>query len=228
MSLHVVVEGEGDRGALEALIAKIREMQGLTDLPRVPRSYGVSKRPLNVAYPQATARQRANAKQRIEDCCEQYRRRAGVTALLLTSDSEDVCPRDLAPELATWVRDLRLPFPVAVVLFYREYETMFLAASQTLQGQSLRGRVERPGLPAGAIFPGDPEAKRGAKEWLGQQLGRKYVESIDQEALTRTLDLTDSRLGELSSFRRLCSALRFLEKHAGSTASGKVYPNDHI
>jgi hypothetical protein len=50
------------------------------------------------------------------------------------------------------------------------------------------------------------------------------VETIDQEAFTRTLDMADTRLGQLSSFRRLRQALAFLAQHAGSTTSGMVYP----
>jgi hypothetical protein len=216
MNLFVVVEGDGDHDALPVLIAKLAGVLGLSNLPHIARNRGASVAPLNADKPRGRAR--------VEARCEIYRARPGVCALLLTQDSEDSCPKDLAPEIASWIRPLDLPFPVAVVLFYREYETMFLAASGTLRGKELKGQVGRTGLPTSAVYHGDPEARRDAKGWLGEQLGRRYTETIDQEAFTRTLDFTDPVLGNLSSFRRLGSALKFLATHAGSGKSGIAYP----
>lgn len=214
MGLFMVVEGEGDKAALPALVAKVSQAEGIV-LPYVPGA-GVSVRQLHMAT--------ARGQEEIEKVCELYRSRSGVDALLLTQDSDDTCPRDLAPEIAAWVRPLSLDFPVALVLFYREYETLFLAGSASLQGKPLRGSGDRPGLPPGAVFHGDPEARRGAKGWVSERLGRRYVETIDQLAFTRTLELGDQALQNLSSFRRLRSGLAFLGRHAGSGQRGKVYP----
>lgn len=215
MSLFVVVEGRGDQDAVPVLIAKLAGMHRIVSLPDIPKG-GVAAIQLHLDM--------ARGQERLQELCESYRVRPGVTALLVTQDSEDACPRDVAPEIAGWVRLLQLPFPVAVVLFYREYETLFLAASHTLQGRTLRGPVVRAGLPAGAIFAGDPEGPRDAKGWVGRQLGRRYLETIDQSAFTRTLDLADEGLSRLSSFRRLRFGLEFLGDHAGTEQRGMVYP----
>src|SRR5216683_4265388 len=114
MSLFVVVEGPGDQEAVPVLIAKLAQADGVAALPRIPRG-GVGIDQLNL--------DKTNGRTRVQKRCEGYRARGGVTALLITQDSDDACPRDLAPEVAGWVKPLGLPFPVAVVLFYREYET---------------------------------------------------------------------------------------------------------
>jgi hypothetical protein len=215
MSLFALVEGDGDRHALPPLVTKLALFAGIEGLPHIPRE-GVSTYPLNA--------DRNRGQGRVLDRCELYRARPRVSALLLTQDADDACPKNWAPTIAGWIRPLQLPFPVAVVLFYREYETMFLAASQSLQGQPLQGQVQRAGLPAGAVFQGNPETPRSAKGWIREQLGRPYVETIDQEAFTRTLDMADGRLGQLSSFRRLRQALAFLAEHASSVTRGMVYP----
>lgn len=214
MSLFVVVEGRGDQDAVPVLIAKLAEWAHVVSLPHIPRG-GVASIQLHLNMPRG--------QERLQKLREAYRVRPGVSALLVTQDSEDACPRDVTPDFAGWVRELGLAFPVAVVLFYREYETLFLAASHSLQGRRLRGPVERPGLPPGAIFAGDPEGPRDAKGWVGRQLGRRYLETIDQSAFTRTMDLADEGLSRLSSFRRLRCGLEFLGDHAGTGQRGMVY-----
>ncbi len=215
MSLRVVVEGQGDRDAIPVLVAKVKHKLDISDLPHIPRDGGVWVQQLNS--------DKGRGGLRIEAMCELHRRRA-PSALLITQDSEDTCPRDHAPEVAGWIRPLDLPFPVAVVFFYREYETIFLAAAETLRGARLRGIVDRSGLPESAVHLGDPEQARDAKGWMSERLGRRYVETIDQEAFTRALDLDDSGLRALSSYRRLVSGLRYLAAHAASGERGKVYP----
>jgi hypothetical protein len=56
----------------------------------------------------------------------------------------------------------------------------------------LRGRR---GLAHDLNPPPDPEAIRGAKEWLGDHMtsGRRYQETLDQPALTASFDLSAAR-----------------------------------
>jgi len=214
VSLYLVVEGDGEVGALPALVERLKQHLGLA-VPFIPRAGGVMRYQLHLDVPRGHSE--------VERICELCRSR-GPSAVLVTQDSEDACPRNAAPQVAGWIRALALPFPVAVVLFYREYETLFLAASQTLQGSRLGGHVGRPGLPVGAVYRGDPEIVRNAKGWISEQLPRRYSPMLDQEAFTRTLDLGDPGLATLSSYRRLCNALRFLASHTESPQPGLVYP----
>ncbi|MGH9072392.1 MAG: hypothetical protein ACRDX8_14820, partial [Acidimicrobiales bacterium] len=148
MSLYVVVEGHGERQALPALVGRLRSLLGLAALPYIPRDGGVSRAQLHL--------DRQRGQDEVAALCLQWRSRA-PSAVLVTQDSDDACPKDAAPTVAGWIRQHNLRFPVAVVLFYREYETMFLAASASLAGARLVGSVPRAGLPPGAVYHGDPE-----------------------------------------------------------------------
>lgn len=91
---------------------------------------------------------------------------------------------------------LAQPHDVSVIIAKREFETWFLTAAQSLGG--LRGLCE------GLTAPRDPEAIRGAKEWLSRNMvpGKKYSPTVDQTALVAKMDLTVAR--SCKSFDRLC------------------------
>jgi hypothetical protein len=76
--------------------------------------------------------------------------------------------------------------PIALVLAKREFEAWFLAASASLRG--IRG------LPRDLEPPPDPEAIRGAKEWLNSRMvPNGYSPTADQPALTAQFDLASAR-----------------------------------
>ncbi len=95
--------------------------------------------------------------------------------------------------------------PLAVVLARSEFESWFIAAAE-----SLRGRC---GLPDDLEAPRDPEAIRGAKEWLGRHMRRRYVETLDQPALTALFDLDAARRAD--SFDKCRREIERLLKSAG-------------
>lgn len=218
MSLFVVAEGEGDRAALPVLIDSVRRHLQLKSLPYIP-SGGCAVDNLHFEH--------SNLPDRLEKCCERYRPRAvKVKALLIAQDSDSLCPKSSAVEAATLVRGKGLPFPVAIVFFYREFETFFLAGVATMAGRPLKMETGRelPGLspdppPVRAIETMAPVA------WINAQRTRKYKKTIEQVLFTRLLDHEDPNLQALSSYRRLCAALSFLDRHvANGSGSGAVYP----
>jgi hypothetical protein len=85
---------------------------------------------------------------------------------------------------------------LSIVIPKYEFETWFLAAAESLGG--LRG------LRHGILPPPNPEAIRGAKEWLSRNMtpGKKYSPSVDQVALVAAMNLTAAR--SCRSFDRLC------------------------
>lgn len=212
----ILVEGEGEEQAAPELISRLWKDLGLSPIPwqntwRCPASH---KRPaLMEACDRLRMRNRfAKARDMVE-------------ALLVLRDADDDCPKSLGPEMAGWLRSERLPFPSAVVLFHREFETLFLPCLSRMAGKTwmnARG-VERGGFPPQISFEGDLEGTRGVKEWLSTQLpkGKSYKPTQDQFPLTRMLDFDDLRQSGLPSFGTLERALRFLD---GARGRSEVYP----
>jgi hypothetical protein len=155
--------------------------------------------------------------------CELLRSKPQCERALLLRDEDDLCPKDRGPETAAWVKELQLPFPVAVVLPYREFEAWFLPCAHLMAGKPLvSGPIERPGLEEGTAFTGDVESIRGVKEWLSKHFagGKAYKPTLDQLPMTQMIDLPTLRAANVPSFGTFERALRFL-----STASpGDVYP----
>ncbi len=152
------------------------------------------------------------------------RSKLDVGGLLILRDEDDMCPRDLAPKMATKLRDLRLPFPVAYVLLHPEYEVLFLPCLKQMTGTFPDGR---PGLVADVTWDGDNwEIRRGIKEWLGKHFppGRSYKPTVDQAIMTRKIDLDVLRKSDVPCFGSLERGIRVLCEQKGSR--GVVYPSD--
>ena len=111
----------------------------------------------------------------------------GQGAILIIFDSDDDCPAELGPVLLHRASQARSDLPIAVVLAKYEFEAWFLAAAESLRGQR--------GLGGNIHPPNDPEAIRGAKEWLSQRMesNRTYRETQDQPALTALFDIKQAR-----------------------------------
>jgi len=187
MAAHIasVVEGHGETEALPILI---RRLIATVNPPlavdvvrpiRVPRSTLLKHGELERAVQLAALNARPDG------------------AVLVVLDAEDDCPRTMAPELLERVRSAIGHLPAALALAKREFEAWFLAAVESL--------CERRGLPPDLEAPPDPEAVRGAKEWLSDRmpLGQRYSETLDQPALAAVFDLECSRQRS-RSFDKLC------------------------
>lgn len=211
MRTYVLVEGHGEEDAVGNLLSRLAIECAPALLPfarpiRVP----------NAASDDSVARY-----------AELVRAKADAHAMLTLRDDEDGCPKVDAPPLAARLRLLRLPFPSAAVLAYREYESLFLPCIEIMAGKPLDGPGgPRGGLRADASYEGDFEAKRGVKEWLTSQMpaGRSYKPTVDQLPLTRMVDFALVRDKGLPWFGSLERALRFLESNLGHPCV--AYPPD--
>lgn len=222
MSLYIVREGKGEADAMPALVGKVMAHLGLGHPYPSPKT--------NWKKPLITQRH-------VIDACEAIRSASDCHGLLLTrdADNDDLkdlanpqdpdCPKTWGPAIADWVRDLNLPFPTAVVLFYKEYETLFLSGAEGMAGQPLKG-------PSGEVIltiaedvasHSQPEHPRDAKGWVKNQLVPRYKPTLHQTSLTQMLDLEQMDTKALSSYRRLRSALQFLADNQ-APGSGMVYP----
>jgi hypothetical protein len=170
-----VVEGHGDREAVPIVIRRIAEK---LDPALV----------VHIAPPIRTPKSKLLKPGELERAVELAARKVGSHgAVLVVLDSDDDCPAQVGPELLKRIIQVRSNIVLAVVLAKREFETWFLAAAESLRGQR--------GLSKDLYSPSDPEAVRGAKEWLSQRMesGRTYSDTLDQPALAACFDFDLAR-----------------------------------
>ena len=132
----------------------------------------------------------------LERAVELAARQAGEDgSILILLDADDDCPAQLAPEVLQRANAARQDRNIRVVFAKREYEAWFLAAADSIAGES--------GIDDAATPPTDPEAIRGAKEWLGAHMppGQRYRATLHQAALTEVFDLDAAR--SAPSFNKL-------------------------
>jgi hypothetical protein len=185
MKIQPIVEGHGEVSAVPVLMRRLRDQAGVYDID-------IGK-PIRRKLSELVTRegiQRAVRLAAIQQDCG---------AILILFDSEDSCPRELAPQLQEWAVMAAGFLPCSVVLAYREYETWFLSAIESLRGQC--------GIRLNADPPLNPESRRGAKEALERYMppGCSYHETIDQARLTAHLDL-NLAYQRSRSFRKLVKA----------------------
>ncbi len=207
----LVVEGHGEVAAAQTLVSRLWVDLGLPA----------------VAWSRTPIRgQRLTQRSGVERACSLVRSKPDARLLLILRDEDDRCPRESAPEAARWVQEARLPFPTAIVLLRREFESLFLPCVHLMAGRPLvdERAVARSGLLQGTAFNGDPESVRGAKEWLGRHFGpgRTYKPTVDQLPMTKMLDFATLRTSGLPSFGTLERALQFLSDNRGVPSA--VYP----
>jgi hypothetical protein len=203
---YVLVEGHGELGAVDNLVHRLSADLDLQQL-----------------WAPAVRRPNLHLKIGLEQGASLIRAKGDAAALLVVRDEDDECPKAQAPVMAEWLRELRLPFPAAVVLFHPEYEVLFLPCLDRMAGKLLgTGAGARPGLRAGARWEGHWEARRGIKEWLSAQFppNRSYKPTLYQLPMTRMLDFSVLRGSDLACFGTLERVLRFLAEGK----AGEVYP----
>ncbi len=101
-----------------------------------------------------------------------------------------------------------------MVLFFREYETLFLPCLHVMAGRPVRDDrgIDLAPLAADARFSGDPQSVRDAKKAINTFLPRTHPhkETTHQLAFTRLLDLSTLRASGLPCFGTLERATSFL------------------
>jgi hypothetical protein len=124
-------------------------------------------------------------------------------AVLILVDSDDECPVELARAFVGRLQQRGVARPTVVVCAARAYETWLIAGNDEVVRKiaSAHPSVER------AID--DVDSIRGPKGKIDATFpsGTAYRETIDQESMTRSLDL-DLALQRSRSFRRLHTAIQ--------------------
>ncbi len=197
--IATVVEGHGETEALPVLIRRFRdEINPALPLHAAP--------PIRI--PRCTLLKPGELERAVQLAALDARPGGAVLVVL---DADNDCPKTLAPELLRRARTGVSDLPVSVVLAKREFEAWFLAAAESLRGHR--------GLPADLEPPPDPEAVRGAKEWLARNMppGQRYAATLDQPALTAVFDLQSARRRS-PSFDKFCREITRLLEGLASAA----------
>ncbi len=170
-----IVEGDGECSAVPVLVRRIART---LDPGLVPTVQPV------IRVPGSRLVKAGELERTVELAARKLGGQGGILILL---DCDDGCPAMEGPALLERARNARADLSISVVLAKREYEAWFLAAAESLRG--------RRGLPDDLLSPPDPEAVRGAKEWLSERMPRNfgYAETTDQPAMTEIFDLDAAR-----------------------------------
>ena len=179
LSMYPIIEGHGEVSSVPILLRRFaHEIFELYEF--------------NVLAPYRLPKGRMRAVPHLENVVTLARRKLeqyeGEHAILIIRDADDDCPANEAPEMLQRAARVAEKIPVSVVFAKAEYETWFLAAVHSLCGY--RRIVDN------ATAPPDPEAIRGAKEYLERQcmLPRAtYSPTVDQPALTDRFSFDEAR-----------------------------------
>lgn len=186
-SIAAIVTGHGEVEALPLLVRRVArdlDPEVFVDMPR----------PLRVH--ESRLRKAGELERHVELAAR------NADGVLVVLDCDDDCPAKEGPALLERAQAARPDRPIEVVLAHREFETWFIAAAESIAGR--RGLVE----PLQA--PPEPEAIRGAKEWLKRHMkpGR-YSEVLDQPKLASAFDMqmARQRSNSFDVFHRRVTAL---------------------
>jgi hypothetical protein len=175
VQIAVIVEGQGDCEAVPVLIRRIALDVNPGFVPKVllPFRMAASKLVKEGELEKAIA--------------FLSKKIVGNGGIIVIIDCDDGCPANEGPKLLGRAVSVRNDVPISVILAKREFEAWFLAAAESLRGKR--------GLPDDLDSPAEPEAIRGAKEWLEDKMSAtaSYKETTDQPALTVLFDMQAAR-----------------------------------
>jgi len=205
--LVLMVEGEGDEKAAPALVRRLLDRVGATDLLYLDGN------PLKkMSLPQLARDGFAEWHRKLAYAAR--RRDAGGILLLLDGDAQrfqgkDFCPAEAARTLARHAEPIahRFAISVAIVFACREFESWLIAGIDTLGGVELpEGRGVVPDHLQPPQEANLEQYPRDAKGWLQAHLPA-YRQTLDQAALAARIDL-DAVASRMRSYCRLESAVR--------------------
>ena len=177
-AIFPIVEGHGDVFAVPELLRRLAHERFQNYQLNILTPFRLSRGKIVVDRELARA---------VELGARKLAAHGGAGAILVLFDADDDCPGTLGPLLLQRIAMTRPALLSAVVLAKREYESWFLASAIALRGRSA--------ISDDAAPPPDPEAVRDAKGYMEQQLlrpGAKYSETIDQVALTASMDFDEA------------------------------------
>jgi len=198
MNVQPIVEGHGDVQAVPVLLRRLLAEAGVFNIG-VGRAI---RRRLSELHSEIGVQKAVRLALLQPECA----------CVLFLFDSEDSCPKELAPQILGWARQVAGSTPCYVVLAHREYETWFLAAIESVRGKC--------GIRDDATLLPDCERRRGAKEALEDYMPRNYSyhETTDQARLTAVFDMALA-YGRSRSFRQMVQSVGDIVMALGATCA---------
>jgi hypothetical protein len=184
--IYPIIEGHGE---VEAAPVLLRRLLAEADCHRI-----------GVGRPIRRTQSQMRSKEGIQAAVRLALLQPECAAVVILFDGEDDCPKTLALDVRAWAREAAVGTPCDVVVAYREYETWFLAALESLRGHY--------GIRNDAVAPAHPEAKRDAKGALEEFMpaNRAYSETGDQPGMSAQFDMPTAHRRN-RSFRKLVKAI---------------------
>lgn len=195
MTIQPIVEGYGEVYAIPIILRRFLNDAGMHDI--------------SVGKPVRRHRSKLVQESEIRRAVRLALLQSDCGGILIIFDSDDDCPRELAPQIEAWAKREAGAVPCAVVMAHHEYEAWFLASLAALRG--VRGILPN-AKPHVA-----PESPRDAKGELRRCMvpGRGYAEVIDQPALTARMNF-GAAYSQCRSFRKLTKAFADLVAGMGN------------
>ena len=183
-----IVEGQGEQAAVQRLVQRILHYQGCDGEARVLK-------PLRKKRGDLT--RQGGLERHVKAALNKAKGEARVLVLI---DAEDDCAARLGPELQ---RRLESVASGSAVLAVRQYENWLVADASALSGHHR--------FQASMTAPGNPEAIRNPKQWLGDRRtdGRSYSPTAHQARLTELVDIDVIRQ-RCDSFDKFCREVKRL------------------
>jgi len=197
MKIYPIVEGHGEVAAAPVLLRRLLHDQAACY-------------EMEVGTPIRRTQSQFRSKETVQAAVRLAKLQPECAAVMLLFDGEDDCPKALAETVREWALEAAAGTPCDVVIAYREYETWFVAALESLSG--------RYGIRGDAAAPANPESRRDAKGWLEDFMpaNRAYSETGDQPAMSHVFDMALAHQRN-RSFRKLVKTIGDLLNQLGHT-----------
>jgi hypothetical protein len=187
MKIYPIVEGHGEVTAAPVLLRRLLHEHAACF-------------EMDVGTPIRRSQSQFRSKETVQAAVRLAKLQPQCAAVLLLFDGEDDCPKELAETVRAWAMEAAGDVPCEVVIAYREYETWFVAAIESLRGKY--------GIREDAEAPANPESRRDAKGWLEDFMPptRAYSETGDQPAMSKVFDMALAHQRN-RSFRKLVKTI---------------------
>jgi hypothetical protein len=197
MKIYPIVEGHGEVAAAPVLLRRLLHDQAACY-------------EMDVGTPIRRTQSQFRSKETVQAAVRLAKLQPQCAAIVLLFDGEDDCPKALAETVREWAKDAAAGTPCDVVIAYREYETWFVAALESLRGNY--------GIREDAAAPTNPESRRDAKGCLEEFMPptRAYSETGDQPAMSQLFDMALAHQRN-RSFRKLVKTIGDLLTQLGQT-----------